>query len=173
MYWLASKLVNQVKTVDLIENRDIKLPTMFAYFSLANDLIKYNMGNNKDKIEQYCQNYFFNLLEIYTNGNKEGNYLYIHEQFYKYYLFSFCSLLKINLFLKEKMKTFKEMPPINMDKIIYHIPILFEEKLNNADISNNSTEMQFKLPLILLYYYLSFIMVKIDTVPTALKLLVC
>ena len=170
MYWLASKLVNQVKTVDLIENRDIKLPTMFAYFSLANDLIKYNMGNNKDKIEQYCQNYFFNLLEIYTNGNKEGNYLYIHEQFYKYYLFSFCSLLKINLFLKEKTKTFKEITPINIEKIVYHIPVLLEEKLNSAE-TNTLSEIQLKLPLLIIYYYLSFTLVKIDKIPTAINLL--
>ena len=170
MYFLACKLVNKIKIVDLIENKDTKLPTMFAYFSLSNDLNKYKMNNNKDKIEQYCKNYFFDLLEIYTNGNKEGNYLYIHEQFFRYYLYSFCSLLKINLFLKEKTKTFKEITPINIDKIVYHIPILFEEKLNNAE-TNNLTEIQLKLPLILLYYYLSFTLVKIDKVPTAINLL--
>ena len=170
MYFLACKLVKKIKIVDLIENKDTKLPTMFAYFSLSNDLNKYKMNNNKDKIEQYCKNYFFDLLEIYTNGNKEGNYLYIHEQFFRYYLYSFCSMLKINLFLKEKTKTFKEITPINIDKIVYHIPILFEEKLNNAE-TNNLTESQLKLPLILLYYYLSFTLVKIDKVPTAINLL--
>ena len=170
MYILASKLVNKIKMVDLIENKDSKLPTMFAYFSLSNDLNKYKM-NNKDKIQQYCKNYFFDLLEIYTNGNKEGNYLYIHEQFFRYYLYSFCSLLKINLFLKEKTKTFKEITPINIDKIVYHIPLLFEEKLNNADTNSNITEIQLKLPLILLYYNLSFTLVKIDKVQTAIYLL--
>ena len=171
MYFLASKLVNKIKIVDLIENKDVKLPTMFAYFSLSNDLTKYKIDNNKEKIEQYCKNFFFNLLDIYTNGNREGNYLYIHEQFFRYYLYSFCSLLKINLFLKEKTKTFKEVTPINIDKIVYHIPILFEEKLNNAEATNNSNEIQLKLPLILLYYYLSFTLVKIDKIPTAINLL--
>ena len=56
--------------------------------------------------------------------------------------------LKLLLFLKEKTKTFKEITPINIDKIVYHIPILFEEKLNNAE-TNNQTEVQLKLPLIL------------------------
>ena len=170
MYVLASKLISKIKIVDLIENKDSKLATMFHYFSLANDLTKYKMNNIKDNIEQYSKNYFFDLLEIYTNGNKDGNYLYIHEQFFRYYLFSFCSLLKINLFLKEKTKNIKNISPINIDKIVYHIPILFEEKLNNAE-TNNTSELQLKLPLILLYYHLSFVLVKIDKVYTAINLL--
>ena len=170
MYYLATKLVNKVKILDIIENKDIKLPTMFAYFSLANDLIKYKMNENKEKIEQYSKNYFFDLLEIYTNNNPEGNYLYIHEQFFKYYLYSFCSLLKINLFLKEKIRNLKDINPINLDKIVYHIPILFEEKLNSVE-TNNINEFHLRLPLILLYYYLSFILVKIDKIPTAINIL--
>ena len=169
MYYLASKLVNKVKIVDLIENKDTKLQTMFAYFALANDLMKYKMTNIRE-IREYSKNFFFDLLEIYTNGNKKEKYLYIHEQFFRYYLYSFCSLLKINLFLKEKTKTLKEITPINITKIVYHIPILFEEKLNNAE-TNNTSEIRLKLPLIILYYYLSFILVKIDKVPTAIYLL--
>jgi hypothetical protein len=161
--------VNKVKIVDLIENKDTKLQTMFAYFALANDLMKYKMTNIRE-IREYSKNFFFDLLEIYTNGNKKEKYLYIHEQFFRYYLYSFCSLLKINLFLKEKTKTLKEITPINITKIVYHIPILFEEKLNNAE-TNNTSEIRLKLPLIVLYYYLSFILVKIDKVPTAIYLL--
>ena len=169
MYYLASKLVNKIKIVDLIENKDSKVQTMFAYFALSNDLTRYKM-TNINEIEEYSQNFFFDLLEIYTNGNKKGNYLYIHEQVFRYYLYSFCSLLKINLFLKEKTKTLKEITPINISKIIYHIPILFEEKINNTD-PNNTSEIKLKLPLILLYYYLSFILVKVDKVSAAVNVL--
>ena len=169
MYYLASKLVNKVKIADLIENKDTKLQTMFAYFALSNDLTKYKITHIKE-IEEYSKKFFFDLLEIYTNGNKKGNYLYIHEQFFRYYLYSFCSMLKINLFLKEKTKTLKEITPINIAKIVYHIPILFEEKINNSE-NNTTSEIRLKLPLILLYYYLSFILVKIDKVSTAIYLL--
>ena len=169
MYYLASKLVNKVKIADLVENKDTKLQTMFAYFALSNDLKKYKMINIKE-IEEYSKKYFFDLLEIYTNGNKKGNYLYIHEQFFRYYLFSFCSMLKINLFLKNKTKTLKEITPINIAKIVYHIPILFEEKINNSE-NNTTSDIRLKLPLILLYYYLSFILVKIDKISTAIYLL--
>ena len=169
MYSLASKLVNKIKIVDLIENRESKLTTMFMYFSLPHELMKYNMYNDKDKIEQYSKKFFFDLLEIYYNGKKTGNK--IHEQFFRNYLYSFCSLLKINLLLKEKSKIDKDIAPINIDKTVYHIPILFEEKFANVDPNSISNENQLKLPLIILYYYISFILVKIDKVPTAINLL--
>ena len=169
MYYLATHLLNSVKIVDLIEKKDAKLATMFAYFSLANDLTQYKI-NDKNEIENYTKNYFFDLLEIYTNNNKNSNYLYIHEQFFVYYLHTFSSLLKIHLFLKEKTKTIKGIGAINVDKIICYIPKLLEDKLNNSE-SNDLSESPLKLPLILIYYYLSFILVKIDKISNAINLL--
>ena len=168
-YFLATHLLSVVKIVDLIEKKDAKLPTMFAYFSLANDLTKYKI-NNKEEIENYSKNFFFDLLEIYTNENKNSKYLYIHEQFFIYYLHSFSSLLKINLFLKEKTKTMKEIGTINVDKIVCYIPKLFEDKLNNIE-TNDIYLYPIKLPLIIIYYYLSFILVKIDRISNAINLL--
>ena len=168
MYSLASKLVNKIKIVDLIENRESKLTTMFLYFSLSHELMIYNMNDDKDKIEQYSKKFFFDLLEIYHSGKKTGNK--IHEQFFRNYLYSFCSLLKINLLLKEKSEIYKDIVPINIDKTVYYIPIVFEEKFTN-DPNSISNENQLKLPLIVLYYYISFILVKIDKVPTAINLL--
>ena len=58
-----------------------------------------------------------------------------------------------HLFLKEKIRNLKDINPINLDKIVYHIPILFEEKLNSVE-TNNINEFHLRLPLILLYYYM-------------------
>jgi len=168
MYYLATHLLNLAKIVDLIEKKDAKLPTMFAYFSLANDLTQYQI-NNKEEIENYTKNFFFDLLEIYTNENKNGKYLYIYEQFFIYYLHTFSSLLKIQLFLKEKTKTLKGIGAINVDKIVCYVPKLFEDKLNNSESSD--IESPLKIPLILIYYYLSFILVKIDKISNAINLL--
>ena len=168
-FFLATHLLHLVKVVDLIEKKDVKLTSMFAYFSLANDLTKYKMNNKKD-IKEYTKKFFFNLLKIYTNENKNSNYLYIHEQFFIYYLHTFSSLLKIHLFLKEKTKTMKEIGAINIDKIVCYLPKLFEEKLNNIETSDVS-QYPNKLPLIIIYYYLSFILVKIDKVSHAITLL--
>ena len=168
MYYLATHLLNLAKIVDLIEKKDAKLATMFAYFSLANDLTQYQI-NNKEEIENYTKNFFFDLLEIYTNENKNGKYLYIYEQFFIYYLHTFSSLLKIQLFLKEKTKTLKGIGAINVDKIVCYVPKLFEDKLNNSESSD--IESPLKIPLILIYYYLSFILVKIDKISNAINLL--
>ena len=168
-YFLATHLLNSVKIVDLIEKKDAKLPTMFAYFSLANDLTKYKMSN-KEEVKEYTKNFFFDLLKIYTNDNINSNYLYIHEQFFVYYLHTFSSLLKIYLFLKEKTKTMKEIGTINVDKIVCYIPKLFEDKLNNIE-TNDINQYPIKLPLIIIYYYLSFIFVKIDKISSAINLL--
>jgi len=168
MYYLATHLLNLAKIVDLIEKKDAKLPSMFAYFSLTNDLTQYQI-NNKEEIENYTKNFFFDLLEIYTNENKNGKYLYIYEQFFIYYLHTFSSLLKIQLFLKEKTKTLKGIGAINVDKIVCYVPKLFEDKLNNSESSD--IESPLKIPLILIYYYLSFILVKIDKISNAINLL--
>ena len=168
-YFLATHLLNLVKIIDLIEKKDTKLQTMFAYFSLANDLTKYKI-NNRGEIEKYTKDFFFDLLEVYTNENRNGQYLYIHEQFFIYYLHTFSSLLKIHLFLKEKTKTMKGIGTINIDKIVYFTPKLFEDKFNSTE-TNDISQSPVKLPLILCYYYLSFILVKIDKITTAIYLL--
>jgi hypothetical protein len=62
-YLLSTHLLSLVKIIDLIEKRDVKLPTLFAYFALANDLTKYKI-NNREQIELYTKNFFFNLLKI-------------------------------------------------------------------------------------------------------------
>ena len=168
-YFLATHLLNKVKIIDLIEKKDSKLTSMFAYFSLATDLTKYRI-NKKEEIEEYTKNFFFDLLKIYTNNNNNSIYLYIHEQFFIYYLHTFSSLLKIHLFLKEKTKTMKEIGTINVDKIVGYVPKLFEDKLNNIE-TNDINLYPIKLPLIIIYYYLSIILVKIDRIPNAINLL--
>ena len=170
-YFLATHLLTVVKIIDLIEKKDTKLPTMFAYFALSNDLTEYKIdSNNREEIENNSKNFFFDLFEIYTNENKKGKYLYILEQFFIYYLHSFSSLLKIHLFLKEKTKAMKGTGAINIDKIVYYIPKLLEDKYNNTD-TNESNQSPIKIPLILIYYYLSFIIVKIDKTSSAVDLL--
>ena len=168
-YLLSTHLLNFIKIIELIEKKDAKIPTLFAYFSLANELTKYKI-NNREEIEVYSKNFFFNLLKIYTNDNKNNEYLYIHEQFFIYYLHTFSSLLKIHLFLKEKTKTMKEVGTINIDKIVYYIPKLFEDKLNTFE-TNDINLYPIKFPLIIIYYYLSFILVKIDRISNAINLL--
>ena len=169
-YFLATHLLSVVKIIEMIEKRDIKTPTMFAYFSLSSDLNEININDKREEIEKYSKNFFFDLLEIYTNENKNGKCLYILEQFFIHYLHSFSSLLKINLFVKEKTKTMKGTGAIDIDKIVYSTPKLFEDKYISTE-SNDSNQSPIKLPLILIYYYLSFIIVKIDKTANAIDLL--
>ncbi len=64
----------------------------------------------------------------------------------------------------------KEIGAINIDKIVYYIPKLFEDKINSME-STDLNLYSIKLPLIIIYYYLSFILVKIDKVSHAITLL--
>ena len=64
----------------------------------------------------------------------------------------------------------KRIGTINIDKIVYYIPKLFEDKIHSME-STDLNLYSIKLPLIIIYYYLSFILVKIDKISSAIDLL--
>ena len=170
MYLSVAYLLQKPKIFEMDEKRDKKL-TMFAYFALSKDLAKYdykkNEKNSTEILSEYSKNFFFDLFKIYTNDNKNSRYLYIYEHLFSYYLDTCSSLLKISLFLKTKGQRYFI---VNTDKYLFYVPKLFEDKLNNLD-NLDIYLFSAKLPLILIYFYLSFILVKVNKVSTAVLVL--
>ena len=164
---LSSYSFRNSKMLDLIRKKDSKIQSLFAYFGLSNDLCQFDISNSRLNIVEYSKNFFFNLPQIYTNDYQDENHLNIHEHFIIYHINSLTSLLKIGMKLGE-INSYKSLIGY-LTSIISLIPVLIEDKLNNGEYANDYLNPQ--LTLTYIYFYLSFILVKIEKIPNSIIVL--
>ena len=164
---LSSNSFRNAKMMDLIRKKDTKITSLFAYFGLSNDLYQYDISKSRLEIVEYSKHFFFNLPQIYTNDYQDENHLNIHEHFMLYHMNSLTSLLKIGMKLGE-INSYKSLIGY-LTSIMFLIPNLLEDKLNNGEYANDYLSAQ--LTLAYIYYYLSFILVEIEKIPSSIIVL--
>ena len=150
------------KMMDLISKKDNKVNTLFDYFGLGNDLFKYDISSSKDEIIKISKDYFFNLMQIYTNNYSDEKNLNIQERFIIYQLHSFTSLAKIGMKISELngySKVNEHLLPI-----LGLIPNLLEDIYYGGEYLNEKIDYKPQIALSLIYYFLSINLVKLNKI---------
>ena len=150
------------KMMDLISKKDNKVNTLFDYFGLGNDLFKYDISTSKDEILKISKDYFFNLMQIYTNNYSEEKCLNIQERFIIYQLHSFTSLAKIGM----KISEINGYSKVNehLQPILGLIPNLLEDIYYGGEYLNEKIDYKPQISLSLIYYFLSINLVKLNKI---------
>lgn len=180
---LAIQLFNSSKFIFLLTKKQEtnKTATLFNAFGFMNDCSCVKMINKEYDIKTYFSNFFFDINKYINNSR---NQLCIYEMFFKHYLYSNASLLKIALYFNTltKEKINNEVIIFQITQLLSNIASLFEERYSNHNeipsnismINTNGSptvtkESSFMIAYV--YFALSFSIIKIGKFLTGIKLL--